>query len=290
MYITCGSDRRVEGAVSNELHNSDDQFTLILVDEGTFGTCGDDKFTIPNHSLLYVRPDENVKIESRRIKVFYFSPKFLNLNYTFSEIERIQNKTEIAEYEGELCFKMKAFYDRSEYPFGIVRLPQNKYNAVCKLYDDIAHNFVDQPDGYWSCRARTALGHILTIASGLTGEFPDDQKMSAVIDYIQGNYRRKITEDQITDISGMDMERINGKMIDVYGVTFSRYLSDMRIDLACMSLAYTELPIAEIVSRCGFYDQSHLSKVMKEYKGMSPLQYRKHAQESRKAFYRDRTT
>lgn len=291
MFVTYGPDRQAEAAASKELYNSVDQFAIVLIDNGAIGVYnGDDWFVIPPHSFIFISPRETVKIENSggSLEVIYFSPRFLNLNYTFEEIERIRNKTTQAEYEGELCFKTNVFFDRNKYPHGVVRLQYNKYTAIRKLYHSITHNLSDQPDAYWSCRARSALGHILTIISGMTDEFRGDQRMDAVIDYIQCNYSHKITEEQITNVSGLVMQEINHRMIDVYGVTFADYLADMRMDLACMSLAYTALPMSEIASNCGYYDQSHLAKVIKKHKGMSPLQYRKHAVESRKAFYRDK--
>lgn len=291
MFVTFNGGRLVEGMVSCDLRNTDEQFSVVLVHEGAIGSCGGIKFLIPAHSVVCIHPEERIKIDSADgagIDVLYFSPKFANINYTFAELQRIHEKVEKAEYEGEFCFKTGMFFDRRKYPLGIVALRTSQYRSVDRLFDVIRTNFNDPPDGYWSCRARSALGMILTIASGITNEFSDDPAMGRVINYIQDNYSKKITDETLSSVSGLGVAEINRRMTDKYGVTCAKYINSVRVDAACLSLAYTELPVVEISAACGFGDQQYFSRVFRDHKGRSPLQYRKYAQESRKAFYLDR--
>ena len=39
----------------------------------------------------------------------------------------------------------------------------------------------------------------------------------------------------------------------------------------------TDLPLSEIAARCGFYDQSHLTHVFRQKRGVTPGEYRRHA-------------
>ena len=36
----------------------------------------------------------------------------------------------------------------------------------------------------------------------------------------------------------------------------------------------TDLPLSEIAARCGFYDQSHLTHVFRQKRGVTPGEYR----------------
>lgn len=293
MFVTCNGGRLVEGKISNDIRYTDDQFSIVLVHEGSVGVYGSIKFLIPAHSLVCVHPEERFEIESidgSGIDVLYFSPKFANINYTFDELRRIHEKTEKPEYEGEFCFKTGMFFDRRKYPLGLVALKPNRYRAVDRLFGVIRANFDNPPDGYWSCRARSALGAVLTIASGITDEFSGDPAMDTVVDYIQGNYNKKITDEKLSSVSGLNAAEINRRMTDKYGATCATYVNIVRVDAACLSLAYTELPVVEISAACGFGDQQYFCRVFRDHKGRSPLQYRKYAQESRKAFYRERTS
>ncbi|HYC88623.1 MAG TPA: AraC family transcriptional regulator [Thermoanaerobaculia bacterium] len=60
-----------------------------------------------------------------------------------------------------------------------------------------------------------------------------------------------------------------------YGVTFGAYLRRIRVEHARRSLAESDATVAEIALACGFFDQSHLSRVFREATGTSPAQYRR---------------
>lgn len=53
------------------------------------------------------------------------------------------------------------------------------------------------------------------------------------------------------------------------------YVRMLRLDAACRQLAHTDRLIADIAAEAGFADQSHLSRALKKYKGVSPLSLRR---------------
>lgn len=53
------------------------------------------------------------------------------------------------------------------------------------------------------------------------------------------------------------------------------YLRKLRIEAACHALMNSDTPIVEIALRCGFSDQSHLCRTLKQYTGMSPRHFRR---------------
>ena len=58
------------------------------------------------------------------------------------------------------------------------------------------------------------------------------------------------------------------------------YLMRVRLSAACHFLVRTDLNLAEIALRTGFYDQSHFSNQFVRHRGLPPSQYRtKFAQE-----------
>ena len=60
-----------------------------------------------------------------------------------------------------------------------------------------------------------------------------------------------------------------------YGVTFGAYLRGIRVERARRALLETDKPVAEIALECGFFDQSHLSRVFREATGTTPAHYRR---------------
>lgn len=60
----------------------------------------------------------------------------------------------------------------------------------------------------------------------------------------------------------------------ITGQSFSDYVKDMRIGLACEMLRNTNLTNEEIVGKCGLKDIPSFYKIFKTYMGMTPYQYR----------------
>jgi len=58
------------------------------------------------------------------------------------------------------------------------------------------------------------------------------------------------------------------------GVTFSQYLTQVRIENAKKLLRETELKIYQICDRVGYTDQAHFSRVFKAMTGLTPYEYR----------------
>jgi AraC family transcriptional regulator len=56
------------------------------------------------------------------------------------------------------------------------------------------------------------------------------------------------------------------------------YVRMLRMEAACKQLRQTDLPIAEIAVETGFADQSHLTRTLKRYMGISPMSLRRASQ------------
>ena len=59
-----------------------------------------------------------------------------------------------------------------------------------------------------------------------------------------------------------------------FGITPSRYLREVRVGMVRHLLESSDLSLTQIVSECGFYDQSHLTRHFKASTGLTPLKYR----------------
>ncbi len=58
-------------------------------------------------------------------------------------------------------------------------------------------------------------------------------------------------------------------------MTCLNYFEKMKINLAQIMLAETELQIGEIAARVGYFDGNYFTKVFKKHTGVTPNQYRK---------------
>ncbi|HEV8125332.1 MAG TPA: helix-turn-helix domain-containing protein, partial [Gemmatimonadales bacterium] len=51
-------------------------------------------------------------------------------------------------------------------------------------------------------------------------------------------------------------------------------LRRLRIERAARELADTDVPLAAVSTKSGFFDQSHFSRVFKQQTGLTPAQFR----------------
>ena len=71
-------------------------------------------------------------------------------------------------------------------------------------------------------------------------------------------------------------ERQTGRIIsEVYGMSFSKKLSEVRIQKAKYQLKSTELPIEKISDMCGFNNSSYFHMCFKAHEGITPTEYRR---------------
>jgi AraC-like DNA-binding protein/ligand-binding sensor protein len=92
--------------------------------------------------------------------------------------------------------------------------------------------------------------------------------------FIWENYTRKISLQEVADASGLSAPYFSTIFKEEMGENLSAYLNRLRVEKAAAMLKKTDLPMSEIVTACGFEDQSWFSKIFKNYMGMSPGKYR----------------
>jgi AraC family transcriptional regulator len=59
-----------------------------------------------------------------------------------------------------------------------------------------------------------------------------------------------------------------------YGCSVGEYLRRVRFERSCRMLKEPEMPLAEIALATGFADQSHFTRTLRRFTGMTPTQYR----------------
>jgi AraC-like DNA-binding protein/ligand-binding sensor protein len=92
--------------------------------------------------------------------------------------------------------------------------------------------------------------------------------------YIQENYSRKISLQEIAKISGLSAPYFSTIFKEERGENLSTYLNRLRIEKAGHLLLKTDMALSDIARACGFEDQSWFSRMFKSYTGLSPGKYR----------------
>ena len=94
-------------------------------------------------------------------------------------------------------------------------------------------------------------------------------------DYIQQNYHRDLSVEEIADSAGVSQSLLFKIFREEEKTTPVEYLRQERIAKAEQMLLIGEMKIYEIASACGFSDVAYFCKVFKDYLGISPAVYRK---------------
>lgn len=75
---------------------------------------------------------------------------------------------------------------------------------------------------------------------------------------------------------------LSKKFKDVFGVTMTDYINEMRVKYASYLLTVTEYPLPHICELIGLESLPYFNKLFKEYYHITPAKYRKDAQKERK--------
>jgi AraC-like DNA-binding protein len=94
--------------------------------------------------------------------------------------------------------------------------------------------------------------------------------------FIWENYTRKLSLEEIADISGLSAPYFSTIFREEMGENLSNYLNRLRVEKAALMLITTNTAINKIAVTCGFNDQSWFSKIFKTTFGITPGKYRDH--------------
>lgn len=105
-------------------------------------------------------------------------------------------------------------------------------------------------------------------------DFENSDKIKIIYEYVQKNYRNKISLNEISDLVNMSAVSFNRFIKKRTGKTLIEYVNDTRIGYASRWLIEKDLSIAEIAFKCGFNNIANFNRVFKKSKNCTPSQYR----------------
>jgi len=102
-----------------------------------------------------------------------------------------------------------------------------------------------------------------------------NDRLNKVYQFIENNYYKKITLSEIAGMINMTSESFSRFFSKTMKKPFFSFLNEYRINKACNLLVETNRSISEICFVCGFDSLPFFHKQFKQYKEITPLQYRK---------------
>jgi two-component system response regulator YesN len=94
-------------------------------------------------------------------------------------------------------------------------------------------------------------------------------------DYVKRHFSGRVTAAEVAAAAGLSVGRALHLFTREVGMPLSSYINKQRIEYAKHELENSSKSAAEIAVECGFYDQSHFTKMFLAMEKISPLRYRK---------------
>ena len=100
------------------------------------------------------------------------------------------------------------------------------------------------------------------------------QNLDRVLQYIHANLEAHITEPVVAKVAGMSPQSFSRFFKRAMGKTFVAYMNQLRVGNACQMLLETDQNITEVAFAAGFNNLSHFNAQFRQFKKMSPREYR----------------
>lgn len=102
-----------------------------------------------------------------------------------------------------------------------------------------------------------------------------DTLIESIIQYIHTHYCDNISTANLSAHFGLSANYISNLLKQELGIRYNDYITQLRLNHAKELLISTKQSVKEITSACGYYSQSHFTKLFIEHENCTPTEYRK---------------
>lgn len=106
-------------------------------------------------------------------------------------------------------------------------------------------------------------------------KIPQKQNVNYVKEYLEQNYKEKITLDQLSEKFYINKFYLTRLFRETFGISVNNYLIQVRIAHAKILLGSSDMSVEKIGFECGIGNANYFTKVFKKWEGMPPGEYRK---------------
>jgi AraC-like DNA-binding protein len=109
--------------------------------------------------------------------------------------------------------------------------------------------------------------------TGRTGRL-DSRQLELVCAAMRGQLQNGVSLSKIAALVGMSAPRLSRAFQATTGLTFTAFLTRLRIGVAMRLMTETDLPLCQIAVSSGFADQPHFSRSFVRVVGLTPFKWR----------------
>ena len=107
-----------------------------------------------------------------------------------------------------------------------------------------------------------------------TSRLTSSESLNRILSYIQLHYQENLSLGRLSSELYISQTHVCDLFSKHMGMTFSQYLTSIRMDKAREMLRNGSEPVSRIALESGFRDYSYFSRVFRKQYGMSPTEYR----------------
>lgn len=144
-------------------------------------------------------------------------------------------------------------------------------NALLKIYDEFTAKKIFCSPILSNLFAEVLLSCARAMYTNTYKE--NSETINLILDYINENYSKKITNNTIGNKFNLHPNYISAVVKKHTGIPMHQYVMQKRISAALSMLMTKKYSVGEISEKCGFSDIYHFSKTFKKITGISPSEY-----------------
>lgn len=157
------------------------------------------------------------------------------------------------------------------------------YIHLCQLAHDLTRTNVENKNTSAMRSDGTALlmladliryFSVYSLPGTTTGTGQSNDILRKIISYVNEHYTEKLSLEEVANQVGFSREYFCRFFKQHMGITFLRYLNEVRISHAGRILMNTDKSISEVMQESGFTNQTIFNRLFKEIYGMTPRQAR----------------
>ncbi len=261
-------------------------FRIVLVESGTgILKVNNRSFVFMSPSIFCLNERDIISLEKEcdvKLHAIYFDPTIIDSSFTLEQVYNLKDFNKFTHYQD--YFYLEPFIYRTEIINPYIEIGLSMYKRMSQLYKMLYEEINPCTGEYWVCRSRSFFLEILFLIQYVHTNLKTDEKiqlpntskdLNEVLLYLHTNYQNKITIEDLTQAFHMNRTTLSERFRASTGMSIKDYLIKLRIKLSAVMLRDTLLPISEIMTRVGFNEAHHFSRMFSKYMDCLPSDYRK---------------
>ena len=173
------------------------------------------------------------------------------------------------ELSPQLCSRLNDLGVRTD--VGTASSRPECLQLVCRI-----HNELSCPDAISELAIEGMVMELLAalLRPRVAARSRESNWLDKVVQILRDRYRESLTLNDLASAVFIHPVHLARAFRKHHSCSVGEYVRKLRIEAACNQLSNSDTSLAEIAADTGFADQSHLSRTLKRYTGLSPCQFR----------------